>query len=107
MTEAPRPQAPNEAAGQTGGENPYSLRFYIEDPAGDVYRAEALSNTLVRDVATDFFEERAWPTRDQAGRPQRAVVERVDPNNPERSTRLRPDQTLHDAGVQQEDTLRV
>jgi ubiquitin-protein ligase len=107
MTQEQRPQAPDEAAGQTGDENPYSLRFYIEDPAGDIYRAEALSNTLVRDVATDFFEERAWATRDQAGRPQRAVVERVDPDNPERSTRLRPDQTLHDAGVQQEDTLRV
>lgn len=108
MTEAQRRPAPDRSSGQPGGDdNSDQLRFYIEDPSGDIYRAEALSTTLVRDVATDFFEEREWPTRDRANRPQRAVVERVDPANPERSRRLRPDQTLHDAGVQQGDTLRV
>jgi hypothetical protein len=98
-------QVPPAPSGAESGA--YQLRFYVEDPAGDVYRAEALSSTRVSDVAADFFEERGWPTRDQAGRPQRAVVERVDPDNPERTARLRSDQTLHDAGVQDEDTLRV
>jgi ubiquitin-protein ligase len=107
MTNEQRRQAPDRSSEDLGEVDPYQLRFYIEDPAGDIYSAEAMSNTLVRDVATDFFEERGWPTRDQAGRAQRAVVERVDPDNPESTRRLRPDQTLHDAGVQQEDTLRV
>lgn len=107
MTEAQPQPTPAQSAGQSSAEDPYLIRFYIEEPSGDTYRAEALSSTLVRDVAADFFEERGWPTRDQAGRPQRAVVERVHPENAERTTRLRPDQTLHDAGVQQEDTLRM
>lgn len=104
---AQRPPGARTAEPASAGPEPYPIRFYIEDPAGDVYRAEALSSTLVRDVATDFFEERGWPTRDQAGRPQRAVVERVDPENPERTSRLNSNHTLHDAGVRDEDTLRV
>ncbi len=87
--------------------DPYPIRFLIEDPAGDIYRAEALSSTLVREVAADFFEEREWPMKDHLGRRQRAVVERVDPEDPERTNRLNPNDTLHDAGVRTNDTLRV
>lgn len=110
MPEAEQPDSSAEHQGgmeSSPGHDPYPIRFYIEDPTGDVYRAEAQSDTLVRDVATDFFEERGWPARDQAGRPQRAVVERVDPENPERTERLRGDSTLHDAGVRDDDTVRV
>ncbi|MCG8352548.1 MAG: TraG/TraD/VirD4 family protein [Chloroflexales bacterium] len=56
-----------------GRREPYNIRFYIEDPAGDVYGAEALSTTQVGDVAADFFEERGWPTRGPNGQPQRGV----------------------------------
>lgn len=97
---------PSEQSGGHGGD-PYNIRFYIEEPTGNVYRAEALSTTRVEDVATDFFEERNWPTRDQAGRPQRAVVEIVNQENPEQTTRVRGDQTLEEAGVRNDDTLRV
>jgi ubiquitin-protein ligase len=109
MTEAEHSIPPGTSTGQGTGNarDPATIRFYIEDPTGDVYRAEALNDTLVRDVAADFFGERRWPAHDQAGRPQRAVVERVDPGNPERTERLRGDRTLHDAGVQDDDTLRV
>jgi ubiquitin-protein ligase len=106
-TEQPQPPGSFEGQGSSSGHAPYDIRFYIEDPTGDVYRAEARSDTLVRDVATDFFEERGWPARDQTGRPQRAVVERVDPDNPEHTERLRGDRTLHDSGVRDDDTLRV
>lgn len=103
----PERSTPEGKPGGAQGGQPYSIRFYIEEPSGDTYRAEALSDTLVRDIAADFFEERGWPTRDQAGRPQRAVVERVNPDDPARSDRLNPNQTLADANVRDEDTLRV
>jgi hypothetical protein len=61
----------------------------------------------VGDLAVDFFEERGQTSKDREGRPQRAVVERVAPENSERTERLRGDQTLHEAGVYDEDTLRV
>ncbi len=101
--------APFEQPQTIGGINDdaYPIRFYIEDPAGDQYRAEAMSSTRVSDLAADFFEERGWPSRDQAGRPQRAVVEQVDPDDPSRTRRLRADQTLHDAGIRDDDTVRV
>jgi len=85
----------------------YPIRFYIEEPAGNLYEAEALSTTLVRDVASDFFEERGWPTRGPNGQPMRGVVERLNPANPERTTRLNPNHTLEEAGVRDQDTLRV
>lgn len=109
MTEPEQPFPPGSAEGSSGGggNEPHQIRFYIEDPTGDLYRTEALSDTLVRDLATDFFEERGWSSSDQAGRPQRAVVERVDPENMDSTERLRGDQTLHDAGVRDDDTLRV
>jgi ubiquitin-protein ligase len=107
-------QIPHSAGGSGGGEQSssrsgaaYNIRFYIEDPAGDVYRAEALSTTLVRDVASDFFEERRWPTRGPNGQPMRGVVERIDPENADRTERLNSNHTLEEAGVRDEDTLRV
>jgi ubiquitin-protein ligase len=62
---------------------------------------------LIGDLAAEFVEEREWPTRDRAGRPQRVVVERVDPDNPEHTERCRPDWTLEEAGVRDNDTLRI
>lgn len=98
-------------AGSTGtgasGTDPYRIPLYIQDPAGDLYHAEPMSDTLVRDFAADFFEERGWPTRGPDGRPQRGVVERVDPECPERTERLNSNQTLHNAGVRAGDTLQV
>jgi hypothetical protein len=72
-----------------------------------VYRVEAQSDTLIGDLATDFFEERGWSSRDQAGQPQRSVVERVDPENPEITNRLQGDLSLFETGVSDDDTLRV
>lgn len=97
-------QTPSGSAAEAaaGGPPSYQIHFYIEEPAGIVYSAEASSTTLVRDVATDFFEERGWPTQRQ-----RAVVELIDSENPERTERMNPNQTLHDAGVRDNDTLRI
>lgn len=91
------------AEAEPRAQQPYTIGFYIEEPAGAVYRAEAPSTTLIRDMAADFFEERGWP-----GWPrQRAVTERIDSENSERTERMNPNQTLHDAGVRDADTLRV
>jgi ubiquitin-protein ligase len=108
MSEAQRPFGGTEGRGAgTPRVEPYPIRFYAEDPAGNAYRAEALSTTHVRDVLNDFTEERGWPTRGIDGRPQRVVAELVDREDPTRSERLRGDQTLHDAGVRDGDTMRV
>jgi hypothetical protein len=105
---SPDPRPPDSGENESGeNQQTYPIRFYIEDPTGEVYRAETSSDTLVRDVATDFFEERGRPDRDDAGELQRVAIERIDPNNPERGQRLHSDQTLHDVGVRDDDTLRV
>jgi hypothetical protein len=86
---------------------PYLIQFYIEEPSGDTYRAEAMSNTRVGDIATDFFEERNWPTRDASGQPVRAMVERVPSDHPGCTEWLCVDHTLEEANVHDGDTLRM
>jgi hypothetical protein len=95
--------------------------FYIEDPTGDLFKAPYSGDTLVRDVSADFFEERGWPTRDHSKSPQLErlrgdltlrqasiqVVERIDPENPEKVERLNNNATLSQAGIQNGDRLRV
>lgn len=54
-----------------------------------------------------FFEERGWPTTDGRGRGQRAVIERVDPTNPARTKRLRGEQTIDAAGLENGAILRI
>lgn len=110
MTNAPQEQhheQPDHTGSGQSGDAPQNRLFYIEDPAGDLYRANAMSNTLVRDMAADFFEERGWSSHDRSGRQQRAVAELIDPNDPTQSHRLRGDQTLDEAGIRDNSTVRV
>jgi hypothetical protein len=97
----------DEALVDNDNKQPRSIRFYIEDPAGELYLAEASTDITIKDLATDFFVERGWPVRNSIGHPQRAVVERVDPNQSETSERLPSDATLGDTGVTNETTLRI
>lgn len=87
--------------------SPYPLRLYIQGAGSEVYQTDVLSTMLVRDLALDYVEMRNLPQYDQDGRPQRFVVDRADPERPERWQRLRGDLTLHAAGVQNNDTLRI
>ncbi len=103
----PQSQDPDEVSQQGNSEPESLLNLTVQDQAGNTYGAQTLSSTRVRDFAADFFNECNWSARDQSGRPQRTVVERQDPDDPDRSTRLRPEQTLHQAGVRDGDTLRV
>jgi ubiquitin-protein ligase len=58
-------------------------------------------------VAADFFDARGWPTSDAKERNQRAVVELVDPENPDRTKRLRSEQSVDDAGLWDGAILRI
>ncbi|HEY0406344.1 MAG TPA: ubiquitin-conjugating enzyme E2 [Pyrinomonadaceae bacterium] len=83
------------------------IKVYIEDTAGERFECELPAKTQLSKLAADFFEERGWPTQDGRGRGQRAVVELVDPENPDRTKRLRGEQTVGDAGLWSGATLRI
>lgn len=88
-------------------QDPSQIHIYIEDNASNVYEAMVSKFMRVGQLATEFFEDREWPTHGPNGRPMRGVVERPDPANPYRTERLNPNDTLEDAGVENEDTLRI
>ena len=83
-----------------------TIRIFVEDGAGERFEAEIPCDTLLSEVAADFFEERDWPTQDSRGRGQRAVVELVDSENPDRTKRLQGDKSICDS-VLDGDTLRI
>ncbi|HEX8772812.1 MAG TPA: ubiquitin-conjugating enzyme E2 [Pyrinomonadaceae bacterium] len=83
------------------------VQVFIEDTAGERFECELPADTELSRLAADFFEERGWPTQDGHGRGQRAVVELVDPENPDRTKRLRGEQTVEDAGLSRGATLRI
>jgi ubiquitin-protein ligase len=85
---------------------PEAISLYIESPDGQRFACEVSADTALNKLAADFFEAREWPTR-RGGRDQRAVVELVDPMNPDRTKRLRGEQTVKDAGLWKGATLRV
>jgi ubiquitin-protein ligase len=83
------------------------VQVFIEDTAGERFECELPADIELSKLAADFFEERGWPTQDGHGRGQRAVVELVDPENPDRTKRLRGEQTIGDAGLPSGATLRI
>lgn len=84
-----------------------SILLYIESPDGQRFECEVSSDTKLSQLAADFFEERRWSGVDGRGRNQRAVVDLVDPERPDRTKRLRGDHTVGDAGLWKGATLRV
>ncbi len=84
-----------------------TVRLYIESPDGERFECEVPADTELSTLAADFFDSRSWPTRDGRGRGQRAVVELVDPENPDRTKRLRGEQSVEDAGLWDGAVLRV
>lgn len=82
------------------------LVFSIEDMEGNIYRAEALGDTFVHDIANDFAESRGWQIHNASDISLFIAVELVDPEN-RNNIRLDPHQTLSDAGIQTGSTLRI
>jgi ubiquitin-protein ligase len=86
---------------------PKATRVFVEGPDGERFEAMIPRDTMLSDLAADFFEDRGWPTRDGHGRGHRAVVELVDPENPDRTKRLGGEQTVDDAALWDGAVLRV
>lgn len=86
---------------------PGSIRLIIEDTARNRYECDIATDTVFSNLAADFFEDRGWPTVDNRGRQQRAVIELVDPDNPERTKRLRGELTPADASLWDGAVVRI
>lgn len=84
-----------------------TIKVYIEDTAGERFECDLPPDTKLNKLAADFFEERNWPTTDNRGRGQRAVVELVDPENPDRTKRLRGERTIKESGLWDGAVLRI
>ncbi len=66
-----------------------TIYLFVESPDGERFECDVPQDTPLSHIAADFFEDRGWPMQDSRGRGYRAVVELVDPNNPDRTKRLR------------------
>src|SRR5262249_20234962 len=53
------------------------------------------------------FQSQGWPLEDRYGRGQRAVVELVDPENPDNTTRLNSNRGICESGLKDGDVLRI
>ncbi len=84
-----------------------SRMIMVEAPSGERFEATIPCGTLLSQVAADFFEARGWPTQDSQGRGQRAVVELVNPTNPEETKRLNSELDICESGTEDGDILRV
>jgi len=83
------------------------ISIFIEDTSGNRFECDILADTKLSELAADFFEEQDWPTTDSRGRGQRAVVELVDSENPDRTKRLRGEHTVDEAGLWDGAVLRI
>ncbi|MEU7905047.1 effector-associated domain EAD1-containing protein [Actinoplanes sp. NPDC049118] len=92
---------------------PYLIQtLNIIGPDQQVFVAENVpATTPVRDIPHAVLGEYAADAReDRFGRNRRMVVDRVEPGTdggPPRMTRLEPEHTLHEAGVEEGDQLQV
>jgi hypothetical protein len=84
-----------------------NITLFIESPDGQRFECEVPRTTQLSKLAADFFEERSWPRNDARGRSQRAVLDLVDPELPDRTKRLRGEQTIEEAGLWRGAILRV
>ncbi len=83
------------------------VRVFVQAPSGERFEADIPRDVKLSKLAADFFEARGWPLQDRRGRGQRAVVELVDPHDPENTKRLNGDLDVEDAGIQEGDPLRI
>ncbi len=81
-------------------------KIFVQAPSGDRFEAEVPCGTPLSTVAADFFDAQEWPTRDPQGRGQRAVVELVNPKNPDETKRLNSEDDVCEATADG-DALRI
>src|SRR5262245_54938108 len=83
------------------------IKVFIEAPSGERFEAPVPPDTRLSGLAADFFEDRGWPLQDERGRGQRAVVELVNPADPDDTKRLNGDLEAGKAGLRDGDVLRI
>ena len=81
--------------------------LFVEDTTGEQFECRVPASMPLSHLASDFFESQGWDTQDAHGRGQRAVVELVDPKNPDRTSRLNSEDTVDEAGLRDNDVLRI
>ncbi len=79
----------------------------VEAPSGERFEADVPCGTPVSRLAADFFEAQGWPTQDGRGRGHRAVVELVNPDDPDDAKRLNGDDDICDAIQEDGVVLRI
>jgi len=82
-------------------------RILIKSSQGDLFEVEISDDTPLHKLAADFFETQEWPTADSKSRRLRAVVELLDPDNPDRTKRLDGSQTVSEAGLSDGDLITI
>lgn len=81
--------------------------FRVEAPSGELFEMNIAGSTQINRIAADFFAAQDWPERGPDGLRQRAVVDFVNPLNPDESRRLNGDDTLEEAGIRDGATLSI
>ena len=84
-----------------------TIAIFVQSPSGERFEAVIPVDVKINKLAADFFENQGWPLQDSRGRGQRAVVELVNPVNPDDTKRINGDLAITDAGIRDGDTLRI
>ena len=83
------------------------IHIIIEDTSRNQYKVSVPRKTLLKELSTEFYEDIYQEPRDQQGLQQRVVAELVDLKNPDRTKRLKPEETLENLGLQDGAIIRV
>lgn len=82
-------------------------RVIIQGPTGERFEAEVPLTMRLSELAAEFAAEQGWPLADRQGRSLRAVVELVNPEDPDDTKRLNGEMDVRKAQLEDGDLLRV
>lgn len=85
---------------------PEKITIYIETPSDKRFKADLPSETLLRKLISDF-ESQGLLKKESSSPHQPIVVELVNPSNPNESKRLDDNLDIFEAGLLNDDTLRI
>lgn len=86
------------------------MKIFIEDTSGSRFECDVDLATQIARLAADFFESMGWTEIDGTGSRKRAVVELVQKTASllgKKNKRLKSDQTLAEANIQEGAVLRI
>lgn len=82
---------------------PATIHLFVEAPDGQRFECDAPRETRLSVVAAGFFDHLGW----QAKGPRRVGIDLVDADHPDRVRRLAGEQSLEEAGLEDDDVLRI